>query len=60
MADSNNISSSDIVAQAKQIAQEGRNVTYQVLTASGDNNKNNGEIKMSNGPQSNIQNAQVP
>jgi len=59
MADTD-ISSADIVAQAKLVAQEGRNVTYQVLVASGDNNKNNGEIKIGNGPQSNIQNAQVP
>ena len=58
-ADPNAISSADIVNQAKAVAQDGRNVTYQVLTASGDNNNNNAHIKMSNGPQSNIQNEQM-
>jgi hypothetical protein len=53
-------SSADIVAQAEKVAQEGRNVTFQVLESSAENNKNNGLIKISNAPQSNIQNAQVP
>lgn len=56
--DTNNVQSSDIVSTAKQVAQDGRNVTYQVLLASGDNNNNTGNIKISNGPKEQIQTLQ--
>ena len=57
-ANPNDISSADIIAQAQAVAREGRGVTFAVLAASAENNRNNGEIKISNGSQANIQNAQ--